>query len=46
MTSTRELEFILSEAKDHRDRAVHERRYDGASPERPAIVEQICVRAE
>jgi hypothetical protein len=44
--ATRELEFILSEAKEHRDRAVHERGYDCASPERPAEFESVCVRAE
>jgi hypothetical protein len=46
MTLTLAMEFILSEAKDHRDRAVHERGQYCASTERPAEFQQICVRAE
>jgi hypothetical protein len=40
------MEFILSEAKEHRDRAILELGYDCAATERPAIAEQIFVRAE
>jgi hypothetical protein len=40
------MEFILSEAKEHRDRAILERGYDCSPTERPAIAEQIFVRAE
>jgi hypothetical protein len=41
MTSTLALEFNLSEAKEHRDRAVLERGYDCAAPERPAEFESV-----
>jgi hypothetical protein len=46
MTSTLAKEFILSEAKEHRDRAVLERGYGGASTERPAEFESVCVRGQ
>jgi hypothetical protein len=43
MTSTLALEFNLSEAKEHRDRAVLERGYGGARGGEPAGVESILV---
>jgi hypothetical protein len=45
-TSMQDLEFILSEAKEPRDRAVLERGYDCASSERPAELESVCVRRQ
>jgi hypothetical protein len=46
MTLMRDLEFILSEAKESRDRAVLERGYDCPPTERPTIAQQIFVCAE